>query len=384
MARGRIASPVDEGEDFDEDGQDEEASRKRQRTIGKSKKAHAAAIGAGVGSDSDGDPLTEDEEAVAEALRGWTVDTFTDKPVQATKPVLQQLKKMQDSLQNQIGIMENSISRITDVAVAHEDSRWGVPAKAAAKAKPTQMRGKARVSGSDDGMDAEEEDAEAAPVLDDAEEKRNEETAISLENKVKQLCDEIKWLECKTKAIGEVVSALQQDTSVEDIAGEVNRRFVKIFGNYRDASDRIKYKNSEQYKDFKQAVWDIRHDEACPPISSFLEKGPDDPESDDDDIEIGGTTQDFKCPLTLLPFDDAVRSTKCPHSFSGAAIRGVIRQGPRKSAKCPVAGCDKVLTMGDIKPDPVLQKRSDQVKSRLQRRRQEEEAAEAEDAELIE
>lgn len=91
MARGRIASPVDEGEDFDEDGQDEEASRKRQRTIGKSKKAHAAAIGAGVGSDSDGDPLTEDEEAVAEALRGWTVDTFTDKPVQATKPVLQQV-----------------------------------------------------------------------------------------------------------------------------------------------------------------------------------------------------------------------------------------------------------------------------------------------------
>lgn len=84
---------------------------------------------------------------------------------------------MQDSLQNQIGIMENSISRITDVAVAHEDSRWGVPAKAAAKAKPTQMRGKAKVSGSDDGMDAEEEDAEAAPVLDDAEEKRNEEVS---------------------------------------------------------------------------------------------------------------------------------------------------------------------------------------------------------------
>jgi hypothetical protein len=34
--------------------------------------------------------------------------------------------------------------------------------------------------------------------------------------------------------------------------------------------------------------------------------GPDDPESDDDDIEIGGTTQLFKCPLTLLPFEDAV------------------------------------------------------------------------------
>ena len=33
-------------------------------------------------------------------------------------------------------------------------------------------------------------------------------------------------------------------------------------------------KNSSLYKDFKQAVWDIRHeDEACPPMSSFLEKG---------------------------------------------------------------------------------------------------------------
>lgn len=86
---------------------------------------------------------------------------------------------MQDSLQTQIGTMERSIARITDVAIAHEDCRWGVPARAAAKAKPTQMKGKAKVSGSDDGMDAEEEeeDAEAAPVLDDAEEKRNEEVS---------------------------------------------------------------------------------------------------------------------------------------------------------------------------------------------------------------
>lgn len=72
-------------------------------------------------------------------------------------------------------------------------------------------------------------------------------------------------------------------------------------------------------------MWDIGHeDQACPPISSFLEKGehrgkvstypiansgvsgPEDPESDDDDIEIGGTTQDYKCPLTLLPYENAV------------------------------------------------------------------------------
>jgi hypothetical protein len=96
MARGRIASPVDEEEDIDQDVQDEEVSRKRQRTNGKSNKASAAMM-AGDGSDSDGDPLTEDEEAVAEALRGWTVDSFTDKPVQATKVVLQQVSDMRST-----------------------------------------------------------------------------------------------------------------------------------------------------------------------------------------------------------------------------------------------------------------------------------------------
>ena len=30
-------------------------------------------------------------------------------------------------------------------------------------------------------------------------------------------------------------------------------------------------KNDKLYRDFKQAVWDIRHvDEACPPVSTFL------------------------------------------------------------------------------------------------------------------
>lgn len=40
---------------------------------------------------------------------------------------------------------------------------------------------------------------------------------------MKQLCDEIKWLECKIKAIGEVVSALQQDTSVVGTGGDFVR-----------------------------------------------------------------------------------------------------------------------------------------------------------------
>jgi SUMO ligase MMS21 Smc5/6 complex component len=52
---------------------------------------------------------------------------------------------------------------------------------------------------------------------------------------------------------------------------------------------------------------EINHtDEAMPPVSTFLpmEEGDED---DDDEIEIGGATQNYRCPLTLQPFVNAVK-----------------------------------------------------------------------------
>jgi hypothetical protein len=86
MARGRIATPEEEEEERDHK---EESSRKKRRTAN-GKKASTSADVDGNGSDSEG-PLGEDEQETAAALRGWTVGTFTDKPVQATKVVLQQV-----------------------------------------------------------------------------------------------------------------------------------------------------------------------------------------------------------------------------------------------------------------------------------------------------
>ncbi len=40
-------------------------------------------------------------------------------------------------------------------------------------------------------------------------------------------------------------------------------------------------------------------------MSRFLPKSDAD-ESDDDDFEMGGTTQNYRCPVTMLPFKDAV------------------------------------------------------------------------------
>lgn len=101
MARGRISTPVDDDdeeqrqqqqsqEDVDEDI---ESSRKRRRTNkGKASASAAAANGNGNASESDGEALTDDEEAVRAALRGWTLDSFTDKPIQWNKTVQQQVR----------------------------------------------------------------------------------------------------------------------------------------------------------------------------------------------------------------------------------------------------------------------------------------------------
>ena len=95
---------------------------------------------------------------------------------------------------------------------------------------------------------------------------------------------------------------------------------------------------------------------------------------DDDDVEIGGVTQDYKCPLTLTPLQDPLTSyappftfcgspdfnritnsrTTCKHSFSGAAIREYLSRGMRK---CPATGCNKKITLADLKEDRALERK---------------------------
>ncbi len=111
-------------------------------------------------------------------------------------------------------------------------------------------------------------------------------------------------------------------------------------------------------------------------MSEFL-RG-DDADSDDE-IEIGGTRAEYKCPITLQALVDAqtrwvpaawgrgrtrkdswirqsadeVTSTseKCGHSYSGDAIRDHIKAN-RGKANCPVAGCDAILFLTDLKVGP--------------------------------
>ena len=184
-------------------------------------------------------------------------------------------------LQSQIGAMENSVSRIQDVACALEDCRWGLPTKSSSKPKASSFKMKMSAGGDVDGEDDEQDEQdeqEGGAGADDATEKRNEavsfialkkrtlpltfsKTAKALEDKVKQIIDQIKIIECRIKAVGEIISVLQQEEQIvrttvsilktavilcskylfqKDMAVEMKRRLEKILGNYMNASDRMK------------------------------------------------------------------------------------------------------------------------------------------------
>jgi len=89
-------------------------------------------------------------------------------------------------------------------------------------------------------------------------------------------------------------------------------------------------------------------------MTTFIVKEPGDSSDDDDDIEVGGVTQDYKCPLTLTPLQDPLTSKVCKHSFSGAAIREYLSRGVKR---CPAAGCNKRVTLADLREDKALERK---------------------------
>lgn len=119
-----------------------------------------------------------------------------------------------------------------------------------------------------------------------------------------------------------------------------------------------------------------------------------DEDEGEDDIEIERERISLKCPLTLVVFEDPVKSAKCIHSFERKAIEDMIRAssmtipagendfqagGGRnararrvKAVPCPV--CSVPMSLNDLEPNLVLVRRV--------RRMRAEELREQEEAEL--
>ncbi|KAJ1303154.1 hypothetical protein OPQ81_011355 [Rhizoctonia solani] len=172
-------------------------------------------------------------------------------------------------------------------------------------------------------------------------------------------------------------SELHLDTMANDIRNPVaagrkivdpvsilDAGFEKRMKTYRSQTTRQKYSKSKPLKGFISNVWEsYRPDESAPTVNTVLPREDGDPEDSDDEMEVGGVTQDYKCPLTLQIYVDPLTSSVCGHSFSAEAIRAWVRS----NNKCPAQGCNAQISLGVLKEDKGLQKKAKAAKRRAAR-----------------
>ncbi|KAF4589968.1 hypothetical protein EYR40_009645 [Pleurotus pulmonarius] len=186
------------------------------------------------------------------------------------------------------------------------------------------------------------------------------------------------------KANEEVLDSIYQDLARGEAINEAVDRYTTGIHSglveYEQKTTRQKYVKNPQYIQFKQNIWDAQNpDQPMPALSELVPKEDgDDSDDDDDEIEVGGVTQDFKCPLSLMPLQDPWTSSVCGHYFSGDAIKDYFR-GNRGAKKCPAAGCNRSFTLAQCKADADLAKKVKGALRRQQRRADDSDADEVVD-----
>jgi len=128
---------------------------------------------------------------------------------------------------------------------------------------------------------------------------------------------------------------------------------AKSKANYDASSDSEKYYRNEKYRHFKEKIWEVGHpDQPMPALDG----------DEDNDIIMALQKVSYKCPITTMWLEVPVTSQTCKHSFSQDAILDFIRQKHGRT-KCPIPGCDKVITANDFKIDKALARKVEQAKA---------------------
>ncbi|WVR06268.1 hypothetical protein IAU60_003298 [Kwoniella sp. DSM 27419] len=271
-------------------------------------------------AESDHEETNQEEEE-----EGWTMDTFEDQPVTKDSTAIAMMRMVVDKLKEVIGRIDEGLDQAKETAFALEDA------------------------------------------------KQDEPSIKTVEKAIFRALDQKQILQIRIELLERRIKELREDTAFENIGQEYEEEATLREKAYNGQSQWAKYRNVKEYADFRVALWEINHQTACPPASTFLDRGEND-ESDDDDIDIGGATQNYRCPLTLTLFENATTSTKCGHNYSRDAIMDLIETSrkAKRAAKCPVTGCPAVLSKADLKPNPTLQKRADESERRRMRREDDE------------
>ncbi|KAJ7212225.1 hypothetical protein GGX14DRAFT_361863 [Mycena pura] len=177
-----------------------------------------------------------------------------------------------------------------------------------------------------------------------------------------------------SKSLSDII---QNITKGDDIT-DANARYLALVDDmnaeYDKKTSRQKYAKNTEYIEFKETIWEVDHPgTAMPPITDDIPREPGDESDDDEDVVMGGITQEYKCPLTMTPLQDPYTSSVCKHSFSGEAIKDLFK-GKIGPQRCPAAGCSKKYTLAMCKPNPELAKKVKAFERREKARRRQQDS----------
>ncbi|GAA5908597.1 hypothetical protein JCM6882_003688 [Rhodosporidiobolus microsporus] len=186
-----------------------------------------------------------------------------------------------------------------------------------------------------------------------------------LEREFRSTLDRLKENDIRSGVISEIRGRIVGGHQITDVNKLYETKVVQPLDEYRQKTPRQRYLENKNYKSFVEYVWDALTNEAgVPNLKKFLPRDDADEEESDDEIEVGAQQLNYQCPITLAVLEDPYTSTVCPHSFSNAAIRELLRtQG--NSIKCPVAGCSKTLTLATLEKDDSLRRRVEAHRKRV-------------------
>lgn len=224
---------------------------------------------------------------------------------------------------------------------------------------------------------------DVATSLADVLEGDNANQALSeVDDIMKTLIDIDHEMQSHEKALSWMHQQLMRGEPVEGAVELYEKEVKKRIDEFSDRTSRKKYGLNDQYVQFKQGIFEVQNPgENIPPINDFIPREEGDESDDEDDLEIGGVTQDFKCPITLTMLVNPLKSSTCGHAFSGDAIREYINKGPPSGKSCPAAGCSQKLTIAMLVADSSLEKRAKLAARRAQR---DEDDSDVDDDEVIE
>ncbi|KAG6890782.1 hypothetical protein C0995_003212 [Termitomyces sp. Mi166 len=235
----------------------------------------------------------------------------------------------------------------------------------------------------------------AVALADYGEGKEVEHGLVELDKLMKGLIDISAEMHAHEKVLEDLAQKIGQGEVLEDFIDLYISNVKQRKEKYDKMTSRQKYAKSQEYASFKNGIYEVQHPgSAIPPITEFIPKEDGDDSDEDDDLEMGGVSQNYNCPITLTLLVDpvtsyVVRALKvytcsyanstssdvCQHSFSKAAIFQSFRGS--ETIKCPASGCTKKFTRANLKPNKALAKRVKAYERRARR------AAEDDDAEEI-